>query len=208
MSSPPYLCALAPWREENSLAKAQRRKARKPTLPRLWLGATYATLLICSACTKPLSTTANQPSSSAAPAAPIVRTSADVVKVTPGSMSVSAGGSADGTLVISISRGYHVNANPATFSYLIPTELTPQKIEGVTTGKPKYPLSEKKKFQFAEAPLAVYEGDAQIKLPISAASTAVKGMRPLPITLRVQACDNEKCYPPANLNSYIPVEVK
>jgi len=123
-------------------------------------------------------------------------------------MSVSAGSNADGTLIISISRGYHVNANPATFSYLIPTELTPQKIEGVTTGKPRYPPSEKKKFQFADAPLAVYEGDAQIKLPIRAASTAVKGMRPLPITLRVQACDNEKCYPPANLNSYISVEVK
>ena len=67
---------------------------------------------------------------------------------------------------------------------------------------------EKKKFQFAEAPLAVYEGDAQIKLPVRAARNAVKGMRPLPLTLRVQACDSEKCYPPANLNSYISVEVK
>jgi len=173
------------------------------------LGAICSTLLICASCATPPSTQTNQPPQTAAsPVAPAVRSSANVVKVTPGSMSVSAGGSADGTLVISISRGYHVNANPATFSYLIPTELTPQKIEGVTTGKAKYPPSEKKKFQFAEAPLAVYEGDAQIKLPIRAASTAAKGMRPLPITLRVQACDNEKCYPPANLNSYISVEVK
>ena len=121
---------------------------------------------------------------------------------------VQRGRSVRAAIVIEIPSGYHVNANPATFSYLIPTELTPQKIEGVTTGKPRYPPSEKKKFQFADAPLAVYEGDAQIKLPIRAASTAVKGMRPLPITLRVQACDNEKCYPPANLNSYISVEVK
>ena len=200
------LWALAPGREQKSFAKAQRGKGRERSGPRLLLSAICTGLLVCSSCSR-FSTTTNQ-RPPASPGAPKVRSSADVVKVTPGSMSVSAGASADGALIISISPGYHVNANPATFPYLIPTELTPQKIEGVTTGKPRYPPSEKKKFQFAEAPLAVYEGDAQIKLPIRAASAAVKGMRPLPITLRVQACDHEKCYPPANLNSYISVEVK
>ena len=183
--------------------------ANSPKARLLHLGAACLILLICSCCATSPSTTTNQPPPSpASPVAPKVRSSADVVKVTPGSMSVSAGASADGNLLISISPGYHVNANPASFPYLIPTELTPQKIDGVTTGKPTYPPSEKKRFQFAEAPLAVYEGDAQIKLPVRAARNAVKGMRPLPLTLRVQACDSEKCYPPANLNSYISVEVK
>jgi len=167
-------------------------------------------VLAFAGCNKTLSTTTNQlPSQAwASPVALNVRSSADVVRVTPGGVSISAGGSTDATVAISISPGYHVNANPATFSYLIATELTPQKIEGVTAGKPVYPAFEKKKFQFADAALAVYEGEAHIKLPLRAASNAAKGMRPLPISLRVQACDNEKCYPPANLNSYIKMEVK
>jgi cytochrome c biogenesis DsbD-like protein len=173
----------------------------------LFLGAVFASFLFCAACHK--SSPVNQPRQTAAsPGAPKIRSSADVVKVTPQSMSIPTGGNADASVTISISSGYHVNANPATFNYLIATELTPQQAQGLTAGKPVYPSAEKRKFQFADQPLAVYEGDAHIKLPLHAAANAAKGIRPLPITLRVQACDNEKCYPPATLNSYISVEVK
>jgi hypothetical protein len=130
------------------------------------------------------------------------------VKVNSTSTAIPLGGKGYATVSVSISAGYHVNANPATFAYLIPTELKAEKTEGITADKPVYPSAETKTFQFAERPLAVYEGEAAIKLPLRTAANAVKGIRPLPLTLRVQACDNEKCYPPATLNSYISVEVK
>ncbi len=105
-----------------------------------------------------------------------------------------------------IDEGFHVNANPATFPYLIPTEVTPEKVEGIEVGTPIYPAAEKKKFQFAEEPLAVYEGKVEIKLPLR--TSGFKGTRDLPVAVRVQACDQEKCFPPDTLHLKIAVEVR
>jgi DsbC/DsbD-like thiol-disulfide interchange protein len=144
-----------------------------------------------------------RPSSSATQAG--ISSSADVVKVRTAEVSVPADGSADATVTLSISSGYHVNANPATFSYLIPTAISPNKTEGITAGKPVYPVATKKKFQFAEEPLAVYEGEVQIKLPLQADKGLAKPGR-LPIKVTVQACDSEKCYAPATLDAVITVK--
>jgi hypothetical protein len=150
--------------------------------------------------TKPAAEKSNQPSA--------VRTSADVVKVSASGVDISSGSSAELAIPISIQPGYHVNANPATFDYLIATELTVDKSDGLTFGKPLYPASEKKKFQFAEQPLAVYEGNLQIKLPIQVTPNAAKGKRSLALHLRVQACDEEKCFPPDTLQAKALIDLK
>lgn len=137
-----------------------------------------------------------------------VRTSADVVKVSASAVDLSSGSSAELAIAISISPGYHINANPATFDYLIATELTVDKSEGLTFSKPAYPAAEKRKFQFADQPLSVYEGEVQIKLPLQAAPGIAKGKRSLAGHLRVQACDEEKCFPPATLPVAAGVELK
>jgi len=134
--------------------------------------------------------------------------SASVVKVQATAVSIQPGGAVDAPVTLSISSGFHVNANPATFSYLIPTEVTAGTTEGITVSKPVYPVGVKRKFQFANEPLAVYEGDAQIKLPLRAEKNAAKGARSLPLNIRVQACDHEQCFPPATLNATIAIEVK
>jgi len=166
-----------------------------------------ALLLFTAACggqpaneTKPPVEKGNQPSN--------VRTSADVVKVSASRVDVSSGSSAELAIPISIQPGYHVNANPATFDYLIATEVTVDKSDGLIFGKPVYPAAEKRKFQFAEQPLAVYEGNIQIKLPLQAASNATKGTRTLALHLRVQACDEEKCFPPDTLQATPGVDLK
>jgi hypothetical protein len=141
-----------------------------------------------------------------------VSSSADVVKVsTPelgSELLANAGRTVDAAIKLSIKPGFHVNANPPTFSYLIPTEVTTAKVEGITVGKPVYPAAVKRKFQFADEPLAVYEGEALVTLPLNVAGGAAKGPRSLPITVRVQACDEQQCFPPAILNTSIQVEVK
>jgi DsbC/DsbD-like thiol-disulfide interchange protein len=145
---------------------------------------------------------------SSSPAQTSISSSASVVKVRTADISIPAGGNADATVTLSISPGYHVNANPATFSYLIPTAVNPGKAEGVIAGKPIYPIAQKKKFQFAEEPLAVYEGEVQIRLPLRLEANAGKASRSLPIDVRVQACDSEKCYAPDTLKTTIAVAVK
>ena len=151
--------------------------------------------------------TDNAPSG-ASPARAGISSSADVVKVSSPEVTIAANSSAEATVKLSIFPGYHVNANPATFSYLIATAVNPGKAEGITAGKPVYPVARKEKFQFADEPLAVYEGDVQIKLPLRGGSNASKGARSLPIEVRVQACDNEKCYAPDTLKTTIAVNVK
>lgn len=167
-----------------------------------WLSSMAIALIFagCSKATKP------EPARSDGPAN--VRSSADVVKATAASVSIAAGGNADANVTLAISPGYHVNANPATFDYLIATQVTAANIDGLTIGKPIYPAGVKQKFQFADQPLAVYEGEAQIKLPLTSAASAAKGTRSLPLNIRVQACDQEKCFPPDTLHSTVGVEIR
>jgi thiol:disulfide interchange protein DsbD len=63
-------------------------------------------------------------------------------------------------------------------------------------------------FAFAEKPLAVYEGETEIKQPLKAAATAAQGTRTLPLRLRVQACDEKACYPPGTLDVPVALTIK
>lgn len=136
-----------------------------------------------------------------------VSSSADVVTVNTFSVQQAAGSDLPVVVRLVIASGYHVNANPATYPYLIATEVKPGNSEGVTAGTPTYPTATKQKFEFAEEPLAVYEGNVDIALPLKI-SPGTTGQRSLPISVRVQACDTEKCFPPATINATIQVDVK
>jgi hypothetical protein len=168
-------------------------------------------VLVCAsaACTRQSagisSGTGGFPPSSVTPAE--VSSSAQVVKVASDVLHSSPGTSSEAIIRLAITPGYHVNANPATYSYLIATEVKPGNGEGVTAGTPTYPTATKQKFEFAEEPLAVYEGNVDIALPLKI-SPDTTGQRSLPISVRVQACDTEKCFPPATINTTIQVDVK
>src|SRR5712671_5466590 len=64
----------------------------------------------------------NPPTSS--PASAGISSSAQVVKVSTTPATITPDGSADAAVTLSISPGFHINANPATFPYLIATEVT------------------------------------------------------------------------------------
>jgi len=112
-----------------------------------------------------------------------------------------------GSVELVISPGFHVNANPATFSYLIATEVQPGKADGITVAdKLTYPPGKMETFPFADQPLAVYEGSVTIPIPITPAPGA-RGQRSIPFKIRVQACDSEQCYPPATLDASLPIDL-
>ncbi len=133
---------------------------------------------------------------------------ADVVRAQPATVEIKAGASAEASIKLTIASGYHINANPPSFSYLKATELNVEPSGGITPGKPVYPSSVTRKFAFSKDPLAVYEGETEIKLPLSAAADAQKGAQTLKGKLRIQACDEEACYPPRTIETSIPVTVK
>lgn len=121
---------------------------------------------------------------------------------------LSAGGSAETSVRLSITNGYHVNANPATEKFLIPTVLNVKPDAGITVGNITYPKPLKKKFPFAEVPLDIYEGDAVIKLTVSAPRDSKPGEHTLRADIRVQPCDDQTCFPPATLATAIAVTIR
>jgi thiol:disulfide interchange protein DsbD len=171
--------------------------------------------LALAACTHVETTTTGTPvavnSPAASPAASVSSgkvSSTDVVKASAAPLEMSAGGAAEVHVKVLVKEGYHINANPPTFPYLKATEVSVEAGEGLTADKPWYPASVKRTFEFAEKPLAVYEGETEIKLPLKAAATAAKGARTLPLKLRVQACDEKACYPPGTLDIPVGLTIK
>jgi hypothetical protein len=106
-----------------------------------------------------------------------------------------------------VKDGYHLNANPATYGYLKPTEFEITSGNNLTVGFIAYPNPITKKFSFAEKPLAIYESDTRVRIMLKA-SGSLKGTSNLEGKLKVQACDDQVCYPPGELSVAIPVTVK
>ena len=160
-------------------------------------------LFVSVACSRPAP---NSASPAESPAQRI--TSEGVVKVAAQRVEIPAGGSAEATVRLTIQSGYHVNANPPTFPYLKATALEISPSDGVSVAFVIYPNAVNKKFAFAEQALAVYEGETDLKATLKADKAAKKGERSIPARLRIQACDDQVCYPPGTLELAIPVNVK
>ncbi|HKB65979.1 MAG TPA: protein-disulfide reductase DsbD domain-containing protein [Pyrinomonadaceae bacterium] len=169
-------------------------------------------MFVSAACSKPPSAVPNSASESAngpaaSPAAQRI-TSEGVVKAAAQRVEIPAGGSAEATVRLTIQSGYHVNANPPTFPYLKATALEISPADGVSVAFVTYPKAVNKKFAFAEQALSVYEGETDLKATLKSDQTAKKGERSIPARLRIQACDDQVCYPPGTVELAIPVNVK
>ena len=168
----------------------------------LWL---LAVCCLATACTK--APTNNTPAANASEAPAI--NSAGVVKASAQEVTVAAGESGDALVRLKITDGYHVNANPATFSYLIATKLELAPADGIAVEFITYPDAVMKTFSFSEGkPLAVYEGETTLKARLKAGKTTKPGTHNLSAKLRVQACDDKVCYAPGAIDLVVPVNIK
>ena len=156
-----------------------------------------ACLLLVAACSKP-----------AVNKEPAQVSSTSVVKVTPEEITLAKNTSGDAVVRLKVQDGYHVNANPASFSYLIPTELKVTPASGVSVDFITYPDPVTRTFSFADEPLKVYEGDTMVKAKLKAGPSADAGKHNLSAQLRVQACNDQVCYPPGQIEVTIPVTIK
>ena len=131
-----------------------------------------------------------------------------VVTVEAPPVEINAGASTETSVRLKVDHGYHINANPASFSYLIATELNVPQADGISAAKVSYPQPLTRKFSFSEEPLAVYENEADLKVTLLADASAKQGQTSLPAKLRIQACDDQVCYPPGTIDVWIPVTVR
>ena len=165
-----------------------------------------AIVLLAAACTKPAGE-ANR-SAAAGSGEPPRIASTDVVKATPEELTLAKGESGYAIVRLQIKNGYHINANPPTFPYLKATELELTPANGISVDFVSYPDALTKKFSFADEPLKVYEGETIVKAMLKAGPSAQAGRHNLSAKLRVQACDDNVCYPPGVMDLSVPVAVK
>ena len=85
---------------------------------------------------------------------------------------------------VTIDPGWHVNANPASLPYLIPTEVELAGADIV------YPLGNALHSEFVEDAIQVYDGSIEIPVTMPAGAT------PDRVRIRFQACDEKRCLPP------------
>lgn len=106
-----------------------------------------------------------------------------------------------------IQDGYHVNANPPTEDWLIPTEVAIEDAADLRIVEVFYPEAEEQEFGFWSGPLRVYEGAIAIGVVVEVDGSAALGDRDLGVAVTYQACNDEACFAPTQARTRIPVEV-
>lgn len=143
------------------------------------------------------STTAKETAANAAagtkePADLRVPVSADHVSVAASEMSLPEEQAI--VVTIKVDDNFHINANPASFDFLIPTAV---EFKGIKPSKVEYPKATRFTAKFAPEGLDVYEGSVAViaKFP----KDGLKGIGSIQGTVSVQACNSQICLPPSEL---------
>jgi len=97
-------------------------------------------------------------------------------------------------VTLQIEDGFHVNANPASYDYLIATSVA---FDGVMPTRVLYPEATLFKPAFAPAGLKVYEG--KIRLEASFPKGTIETNTQINAVVSTQACNSDICLPPAKL---------
>jgi thiol:disulfide interchange protein DsbD len=120
---------------------------------------------------------------------------------------VPQGGTAQLAIELKIAEPWHVNANPASEDFLVPTEVAFELPAGITVRGTVYPPGIEKKLEFAEGPLRLYEGVVIVGAVIDVATDMALGLSTIQATVTYQACDNEKCLLPQTLVVPVPIAI-
>lgn len=114
-------------------------------------------------------------------------------------------------LDLKIREGWHINAHETLQEDLIPTILEiPESRESLeiapwTLTDVSYPEAKEVELSFQDTPLAVYEGSVSFEARLRARADRTKGNAVIvPLALKIQACDDERCLRPEEMRFVIP----
>lgn len=109
-------------------------------------------------------------------------------------------------LKMSIKSEWHINSDKPHDAALIPT-LVVAKGKSISLVSVEYPESRDVKVGFSDEPLAVYEGQNQIKLVLQVSDKAAAGKETVQIEVNYQACNNQSCMPPTSAKATLEVQI-
>ena len=122
-------------------------------------------------------------------------------------MQLRAGESATVSVSVDVNPGYHIQANPVPFAYLIPAELKLLDTAELTMGAPIYPAGKPYTLEGSTDTLIVYDGTVEIQVPVSVSASASAGHTEVSGTIRYQSCDDRMCFPPTSKPVQVAIEV-
>ena len=111
------------------------------------------------------------------------------------------------TVPVQVSRGYHVNANPAAGEDYIPLEVKFDTTKDVRPGAAVYPKGNKWRLEGTTEDLLVYAGEILVRVPLVVEPAAGGGKQVLAGIVDFQACDNQVCFLPDSRTISVTVDV-
>ena len=107
-------------------------------------------------------------------------------------------------LPLELRQGFHVNSNTPADKTLIPLKVTwKDGLLGAT--EVIFPKPEMEKFKFSKELLSVFKGNFEVVTKFKVAPTAPLGPTAINGVVRYQACNDNGCQFPTNLNVAIQV---
>src|ERR1041384_4632867 len=98
----------------------------------------------------------------------------EIVSIVPGQeVQMHAGGQAEYALNFKILSGFHVQANPASEQYLIPTSVSLEQADGIVPQAPIYPKGKGFKLQGSDKEILTYEDENTIRIPLKADDSTI-----------------------------------
>lgn len=129
---------------------------------------------------------------------PLPPQSSDDVKVS-GSIApdkTKKGRTVRANVVMEIPHGLHVQSSKPLDKFLIATKLDVETPAGMRVGPIVYPRALMRSLKFSKNKVAVYEGRAQIRFPVTVPANYSGGSGEIKGKLRFQACNDDSCFPP------------
>ena len=106
------------------------------------------------------------------------------------------GRTVQGTIVIDIPSGYHVNSNRPLEKFLIATQLQIDAPKGIRVGPIVYPRPLLRSLKFSKSKVSVFEGRTTIRFSVTVPRSFTGNSAELKARLRFQSCNDDTCFPP------------
>jgi thiol:disulfide interchange protein DsbD len=101
-----------------------------------------------------------------------------------------------GTIVIDIPSGYHVNSSRPLEKFLIATQLQIEAPKGIRVGPILYPRPLLRSLKFSKSKVSVFEGRTTIRFSVTVPRSFTGNSAELKTRLRFQSCNDDTCFPP------------
>jgi hypothetical protein len=112
------------------------------------------------------------------------------------------------TVTLDIDNGWHVNANPASLDFLIPTTVSAHAGEDQVDADVEYPPGRPSGIRLQDTEIEVYEDGTEITVRLSADARArIRENGGLDLAVRAQSCsDDGTCLAPSTLRASLPAK--